>query len=310
MVPSIDMTHVAHTVGDATKRIVTNHTKLIEVLAKLDPLQIAALKQAYTIHIKQNLEKDLDDKTSGHYREGMLAIARGPLLQDVHCVHKAIKGLGTDEGMLNDVLVGRSNADMRAIIAAYQQTLGKDMVKDVKRDLSLETKDHFNEILKATRNEESSPCDPQDIEQAVNTFHNIAGTKTGSGVKAVSKIMTNRSDGQIRAIAQEYQLRFRTPLDAVIRDRFSGHMKDALLLQLARATDRAKSDAMQLEDAMKGLGTKDELLVQRVVRVHWDRQHLGQVKLAYSHIYKRDLVARVKGETSGNYKKLMEECLI
>lgn len=87
-------------------------------------------------------------------------------------------------------------------------------------------------------------------------------------------------------------------------------MKEALLLQFARATDRAMSDATQLEDAMKGMGTKDELLVQRVVRAHWNRQHLEQVKGAYRHKFKTDLVQRVKGETSGNYRELMEQCLI
>merc|ERR1712230_303690 len=57
--------------------------------------------------------------------------------------------------------------------------------------------------------------------------------------------------------------------------------------------------------AMAGLGTKDKLLVNRVVRIHWDRAHKDQVKRAYQHRYKRDLIARVQGETSGDYRELL-----
>lgn len=56
---------------------------------------------------------------------------------------------------------------------------------------------------------------------------------------------------------------------------------------------------------MAGPGTKDERLVARVVALHWDRAHTHQVKGAYRTMFKRDLVARVDGETSGDYKRLM-----
>lgn len=306
----MDMTQSANEVRAAMKGFGTNDKALIKALAKLDPLQIAGLRQVYRSRIGRDLEKDITSETSGYYREGLLAIARGPLLEDVYCVQKAIRGVGTKETMLNDVLIGRSNADMRAIKSAYRQTLGKDMEAEVKGDLSMKTERHFMMIMAASRNEESTPVNPQQIDQDVNAFHDSTERKAGTDELKVCEMMTNRSDGQIRALAQQYQQRFQRPLDAVIRSEFSGHMKEALLLQFARATDRAMSDATQLEDAMKGMGTKDELLVQRVVRAHWNRQHLEQVKGAYRHKFKTDLVQRVKGETSGNYRELMEQCLI
>ena len=42
-----------------------------------------------------------------------------------------------------------------------------------------------------------------------------------------------------------------------------------------------------------------------VVRVHWNHAHLDQVKKAYQYRFKTDLVARVRGETSGDYQRLM-----
>jgi annexin A7/11 len=86
-------------------------------------------------------------------------------------------------------------------------------------------------------------------------------------------------------------------------------MELALLHQLRTGTDKAMRDAMLLEDTMAGAGTKDHLLVNRVVRVHWDKNHMQQVKGAYQHKYHKSLVSRIKGETSGDYERLMVACL-
>ena len=66
--------------------------------------------------------------------------------------------------------------------------------------------------------------------------------------------------------------------------------------------DRAMRDAVGLEEAMKGLGTKDELLVGRVVRAHWvGVGWMAQVRGAYRSRYGGDLEGRVRGETGGSY---------
>jgi annexin A7/11 len=90
---------------------------------------------------------------------------------------------------------------------------------------------------------------------------------------------------------------------------FSGHMEAALLFQLRNAVDKYMHAATLLEDAMAGVGTKDQLLVARVVRYHWDRQAMENIKGAYRQKYKRSLASRIKGETSGDYERLMVVCV-
>jgi annexin A7/11 len=119
------------------------------------------------------------------------------------------------------------------------------------------------------------------------------------------QILSSRSDAQLRAITHSYQQRFHKSLESVIKSKFSGHMEKALMLLLARANNRAASDAVQLEETMAGLGTKDQLLIQRLVRIHWDQRHMQQVRAEFQRLYKRDLVKRIKGETSGDYEKIL-----
>jgi annexin A7/11 len=82
-------------------------------------------------------------------------------------------------------------------------------------------------------------------------------------------------------------------------------MEDALLFQLRHATDKYMHAAKLLEDSMAGMGTKDHLLIARVIRFHWDRTTLANIKGAYQQRYGRSLGSRIKGETSGDYRRTM-----
>merc|ERR1711985_197987 len=302
-----DASRDADALRAAMKGFGTDENALIRILAKPDPLQMALLKNTYNQRHRRDLEKDIRSETSKYFREGLVALVQGPLMHDVHSVHEAIKGLGTKESVLNDVLLGRSNADMRAIKQAYQETYRRALETDVKGDLSMKTERLFSMVMAATRSEESAPVIPHELERDVTELHRAMDARVGTDQVTVCSILSQRSDGQIRALAHHWQQKYHNGLEKVIESEFSGHMKDALLLMVRRACDRIMSDAVQLEDAMAGFGTKDVLLVQRVVRVHWDRAHLDQVKRAYAHRYKKDLIQRVKGEihTDKYYEALM-----
>jgi annexin A7/11 len=288
----------------------TDDSALIAIISKPDPLQMALLRQTFNNIHRRDLLKDVKSETSGWYGEGCCALVRGPLGQDVYGVNKAIKGLGTKESLLNDVLIGRSNADMRAIKTAYQKEYHKSLESDVRGDLSMKTAKLFDMVMAANRAEESTQIIPQMLEKDVGDLYAATiGRTVGADQITVCSILTSRSDGQIRAISGQFEQRYHQSLEKALEKRFDGHMEDALLLLVRRATDRAMSDAVQLEDAMAGLGTKDELLVNRVVRIHWDRQHMDQVKRAYTHRFKKDLIARVKSETSRDYERLLVACL-
>jgi len=81
------------------------------------------------------------------------------------------------------------------------------------------------------------------------------------------------------------------------------------LFQLRHGADRYMHQAQLLEDAMAGAGTKDHLLVSRVVRAHWDRSNMANVRGAYEKRYRRNLASRIKGETSGDYERLLLACI-
>ncbi|CAG8950709.1 hypothetical protein HYFRA_00002919 [Hymenoscyphus fraxineus] len=299
----------AEALRKAMKGFGTDEKMLIRVLSQKDPLQINVIRQTFNYRFSRDLIKDIKSETSGWFEEGLCALARGPLLQDVHLLREAMNGLGTKEKVLNDVLLGRSNADMRAIKETYQKTYRRNLDSDVKGDLSMKTERHFLMVLAANRNEESTPVIPQQIDADVQELYKATEGKMGTDELMVCNILTNRSDAQIGAIAHTYQQKFRRDLASVIKSEFSGHMEMALLHQLRTGTDKAMRDAILLEETMAGMGTKDALLTNRVIRMHWDRNHMQNVKGAYQHKFRRTLKSRIMGETSGDYERLLVACI-
>lgn len=291
------------------KGLGTDEKALIRVLANKDPLQIEAIKAAYFRLFSRTLEKDIKAETSKYFELGLVSIISGPLLHDVNLLNSAMDGPGTKEKVLNDVLLGRSNADMKAIKSMYQHTFNRPLESAVKGDLSMKTERHFMIVLGACRAEDSAPVIPQAVDQDVMEIYRATEGKVGTDEMLVCSILSTRNDNQIRAISQTYQQKFRRGLEDVIKKEFSGHMKDALLFQLRNAVDKYMHAATLLEDAMAGAGTKDQLLVARVVRYHWDRQALENIKGAYKQRYRKILASRIRGETSGDYERLLVACV-
>jgi annexin A7/11 len=195
----------------------TDEKALIRILATKDPLQIATIRDAYTRLHRRDLVQDIKSETSGWFETGLVALARGPLLNDVHLLREAMSGAGTKEKALNDILLGRSNADMNAIKSEYLRVFRRRLEDDVRGDLSMKTERHFMIVLGAQRAEDSAPIVKAEIDRDVNDLYNATEGKIGTDEMKVCSILSTRNDNQLRAIAYEYQQKYARNLEDVIR---------------------------------------------------------------------------------------------
>lgn len=63
--------------------------------------------------------------------------------------------------------------------------------------------------------------------------------------------------------------------------------------------------AKRLNQAVKGIGTDDNLLIR--ILVTRDEIDMPQIKQYYKQIIKKDMLEDIKGDTSGDYRKLLIE---
>ncbi|KAK0526682.1 hypothetical protein OC834_004718 [Tilletia horrida] len=306
--PGFDAHSAVERVRKATKGFGTDESALIGVLAPLDAWQAVTLRQAFQAATGKDLVNVIEKETSGWFENVLRAKALGAVEYDAWLVHRATAGAGTHEQILNEVLLGRNAQDMWTLKQAYRQIYGKPLERVVEDDLSFKTKRLFVMAMTGNRPDDSVPVDGRLVEADVQTLYKAA-KGMGTDEIAICGVLVSRNAPHLAAVARAYEHAHRTKLSKMILKEFSGHMEDALLhIVLAAEGDGngIERDAKLLEDAMAGMGTKDELLIVRVVRGSWNRARFEEVKRCYALKHsKKGLKNRVEGETSGDYKRAL-----
>ncbi|GFF42129.1 annexin A11 [Aspergillus udagawae] len=273
-----DATREAEALRKAMKGFGTDEKALINILTKPDPLQMALIRHTYTDRIGRNLEKDLKSELSGDLEDVLVSLARGPLEQDVAALRDALAGIGTNEDILTDVLVGRSNADLRAIKYAYVGKYQKSLVEDIKGDLSGKTEQFFVMLLNATRPEPGTYFDAHSVDADVREIHQATQARKGTDETGVFAVFMAASDAKLVAIAQAFETKYHTSLEKVLKAEFSGHMEDALLSMLSKAKDPVGHDAEKILKCVGGAKADIKRLIYWVVHLHWNPPHFAAVK--------------------------------
>lgn len=320
-VPEYDPRGDAQEITNATKgRILDKKEKeiLIKTLVPLSVLQMYALAEHYQQMTKKTLVEVLPNIgiLNDYFGMAIHGLAVGPVAWDVELVDKALAphrilgGLGTDETLLNELILGRPSSEIRILTEAFRLKHGEskgNLTKEVKDDLSLETARMFELALDTSRPDDTI-INQADVERDVDALYHTGHGKHGH--EKFYEILVTRSFSHTLQMISAYEGRH-GKLSDVIKRRYSGHMKEGLLHIVNGAEYHAEygpgvwRDAQLIHSAMHGKGTNDKQLVWRLVRAHWDVHRMSKIKEAYRLITKEDLARRVRSETSGAYRTLL-----
>lgn len=137
-----------------------------------------------------------------------------------------------------DVLLCRSNADIRAIAAAYRHAKGKDLLTTIKDDVDDTLFRFYSMVLSATRAEDAAPVDPADIDHKITELQRVTEGTIGKNAIVVAQIFASANNAQLRAMNIAYQHKYHHSLQEVIEKEFRSDMEDALLWMLTFATEK------------------------------------------------------------------------
>ena len=152
----------------------------------------------------------------------------------------AVKGLGTNEDALIEVLCTKTNQELRDIAAAFKRIYGKDMATEVHQDLSGDLQKLFDVVLKvfqdhylnliickATRDEANQDKDV--AKQEAQLLYNRGERKIGTDEDAFIRIFAQRSREQLQLIDMAYADLTGHNLEHAIVNETSGYFQKALL---------------------------------------------------------------------------------
>lgn len=270
-----------------------------------DPWAMQQLVNDYNTRFIRDLVKDIKSETRGDFEDALVALVRGPLQNDVCTLKRAMDGPGTDEDALADVLLCRSNADVRAIAAEYKKVKGRDLLSHIKDEVNDTLFRMYSMVLGATRAEPHAPVLPQDTDAKTSEIHRATEGVVGSNAIAVMQVFASSSDAQVRAINEAYRAKYHRSLQDVIEKEFRGDTEDALLHMLMMSSDRAKADAQWLHTPLVRPNVKDKHLIYRLTTLYWDKNRMAAAKGMYKTMYRKTLKADVKEMLSSDYEDLI-----
>ena len=111
--------------------------QLIQIVANRSNSQRKIISQSYFNIYNISILDDLKSELSGHFQDAVIALFYTPVDYDCYQLHKAMKGLGTNEDTLIEILATRSNNRIAEIKKRYPEMYpGKDLTKEVESDTS------------------------------------------------------------------------------------------------------------------------------------------------------------------------------
>lgn len=126
----------AQVLRKAMKGLGTDEDAIIGVLAYRNTAQRQEIRTAYKSTIGRDLLEDLKSELSSNFEQVILGMMTPTVLYDVQELRRAMKGAGTDEGCLIEILASRNPQEIRRINQTYQQQYGRSLEEDICSDTS------------------------------------------------------------------------------------------------------------------------------------------------------------------------------
>ena len=280
----------------------TDNRAIINIILNRNRAQRQEIRRTYKACFGKDLIKRLQEDTSGNFKQVISALFMTPAEYDAYCLYKAMKGLGTDEGVLIEIIGTRNNQQLREIQDIFQKEYKNSLENWIKGDTSGNFKLLLIALLQCNRSNNTNP-DVNVCQADAQALYNAGEGRWGTDEATFIRIFANRSAAEMACINQCYlRLRGKGLLRAIDKE-FSGDIRKLLQTVVGGLLDPAGYFATRIREAVKGLGTNNAKLVRVIVsRYEID---LGYIKGAYQKIYHRDMLYDVRDDTSGYYRDIL-----
>ncbi|XP_070565349.1 annexin A13-like [Ptychodera flava] len=207
-------------------------------------------------------------------------------------IKAAIEGAGTNDDQLIQEIAIVTNVQRQAIKNAYQQRYGKDLINDVKGDISGDYEEVILHLL-----EPSAEYDSWLINEC------ISGPGTDEDV--LLEILCFRTKEELAELRRVYQQKYGRTLEEDIKGDTTGDFEKLLLTLLQGNRDLphivveafARSDAKLMYEEGEGrLGTDDDRFIDIFTTRSWDQ--LAAATFMYEKMYGKKIEDMLESEFS------------
>uniref|UniRef100_A0A673CX60 Annexin n=1 Tax=Sphaeramia orbicularis TaxID=375764 RepID=A0A673CX60_9TELE len=295
VVPAVDFDpdKDAARIETAIKTKGVDEQTIIDVLTKRTYAQRREIAFAYERRAKKDMISALKGALSGSLETVILGLMKSTAQYDASEIRGSIKGLGTDEDTLIEILCSRSNTELKEIKNVYKELFKKDLEKDVAGDTSGNFAKLLLALVQTQRAEPSAVVDYEKIDQDARALYDAGVRIKGTDVATWISIMSERSVPHLQKVFQRYKSYSPYDMQESVMKEVKGDLQRSFLV-LASA---------DLYMSAQSKGAKEKMVTRIIVsRCEVD---LKKICSEFKAQYGQSLHKTVLEHTKGDYQKVL-----
>ncbi|KGL74115.1 Annexin A5, partial [Tinamus guttatus] len=285
----------AEALRKAMKGMGTDEETILKILTSRNNNQRQEIASAFKTLFGRDLVDDLKSELSGKFETLMVSLMRPTYIFDAHALKHAIKGAGTNEKVLIEILASRTPAEVRNIKQVYLQ----EYEANLEDKITGETSGHFQRLLVVLLQANRDPdgrVDEALVEQDAQVLFRAGELKWGTDEEKFITILGTRSISHLRRVFDKYMTISGFQIEETIDRETSGDLEKLLLAVAAYFAET-------LYYSMKGAGTDDETLIR--VMVSRSEIDLLDIRQELRKNFAKSLHQMIQKDTSGDYRKAL-----
>uniref|UniRef100_A0A8C2J7E6 Annexin n=1 Tax=Cyprinus carpio TaxID=7962 RepID=A0A8C2J7E6_CYPCA len=300
--PDFDAGSDAEALYNAMKGFGSDKEAILDLITSRSNAQRQKIRAAYKSQYGKDLIDDLKYELTGKFERLIVGLMRTPAYHDAKEIKDAIKGAGTDEKCLIEILASRTNEQIHNLVAAYKDAYDRDLEEDVIGDTSGHFKKMLVVLLQGTR-EEDDVVSEDLVEQDAQDLYDAGEAQWGTDEAKFIMLLGNRSVTHLQLVFDEYEKIAEKSIEDSIKSELSGDFERLMLAVVQCIRSKPMFFAKCLYKSMKGLGTADNTLIR--IMVSRSETDMLDIRECFRLRYEKSLYNMIQDDTSGEYKRTL-----
>uniref|UniRef100_A0A8B9HTH5 Annexin n=1 Tax=Astyanax mexicanus TaxID=7994 RepID=A0A8B9HTH5_ASTMX len=240
---------------------------------------------------------------SGSLENVILGLMKTTTEFDASELRASMKGLGTDEESLIEMVCSRSNEELVEIKRVYKEMFKKELEKDVAGDTSGDFAKLLLALVQARREEPGNVVDYEKIDNDARALYEAGVKRKGTDVITWINIFSERSVPHLRKVFERYNSYSPYDIKESIRKEVKGDLEKSFLTLVESFENKQLYFASRLNEAMKGKSVKEKVLTRILVsRCEVD---LMKIRSEFKRHFSKSLYQTISEQTKGDYQRAL-----
>ncbi|XP_054453115.1 annexin A5a [Anoplopoma fimbria] len=284
----------------AMKGIGTDEDVVLMLLSARSNDQRQQIATEYKKAYGKALVSALKSELGGLFENLIVALMSPPASYDASQLHKALKGAGTEDDVLIEILASRTGEQMKDIIKVYKKEFNGKLEKDICSD----TSGHYQKLLVILlQGSREVGVDEEKIEKDAKDLYAAGEGKFGTDEEKFITILGNRSAEHLRRVFEAYKKLSGSELEESIEGETTGNLENLLLAVVKCARSVPQFFAEGLYGSMRRAGTDDDTLMR--IMVSRSEVDMLDIRACFKKAYGASLYSTIQEDTTGDYQKAL-----